>query len=182
MIRPGNPAASSASSAWQAVTGRVQVSLAGLAPRERLAVRLALWLLAVALLWWVALAPAWRTLAQAPERHARLDVQLEEMNRLAATAELLRQQTSAQVIGRAAALSAIEASMGTLGGTGQMSVQGDRVSVSLLNTPPQALSQWLTQVRLNARVLPLEAQLSASTASQTWSGTVLLGGASLSEN
>lgn len=169
-------------SPWQSLRERLDASLAGLAPRERLAVQLVLWLLGLALLWWLALAPAWQTLSQAPQRHARLDAQLGEMRRLAATAQLLREQASSQTIGRAAALRAIEVSMGTLAGTGQMNVLGDRVSVSLSNTPPQALAQWLAQVRLNARVFPVEAQLNAGTAPQAWSGTVLLGGASLSEN
>ena len=169
-------------SAWQAARQRIEATLTALSPRERLAVQTAFWLLCLALLWWVALAPAWQTLSKAPERHARLDTQLEEMKRLAATAEQLRQQAAGQTIGRAAALSAIESSLGTLGGTGQMSVMGDRVSVSLINTTPQALSQWLAQVRLNARVVPLEAQLNANTESTTWSGTILLGGSSLSEN
>lgn len=168
--------------AWQMARARLDAALAGLSPRERTAVTLAVWMLGFALLWWVALAPAWQTLSGAPERHARLDAQLADMNRLAATADMLRQQTSAQAIGRTAALAAIEASMGTLAGTGQLAVQGDRVSVTLLNTTPQALAQWLAQVRLNARVVPLEAQLSATSAPPLWSGTVLLGGASLSEN
>ena len=166
----------------QSLRDRLDTSLAGLAPRERLAVQLALWLLGLALLWWVALAPAWRTLSQAPERHARLDAQLGDMRQLAATAHALRDQASGQVIGRAAALRAIEVSMTTLAGTGQMSVLGDRVSVSLSNTPPQLLAQWLAQVRLNARVVPVEAQLNAGTSPQACSGTVQLGGVSLSEN
>lgn len=173
---------STSASPVQAWREKAEAAMEGLAPRERLAVRLALWLLGLALLWWLALAPAWRTLSQAPERHARLDVQLGEMRQLAATANALRDQASGQVIGRAAALRAIEVSMATLAGTGQMSVLGDRVSVSLSNTPPQALAQWLAQVRLNARVVPVEAQLNAGTAPQGWSGTVQLGGVSLSEN
>jgi len=170
------------SSPWHSLRERLDAFQAGLAPRERLAVQVTLWLLGLTLLWWLALAPAWRTLSQAPDRHASLDAQLGEMQHLAATAALLREQASSQVIGRAAALRAIEVSMATLGSTAQMNVLGDRVSVNLNNVPPQALAQWLAQVRLNARVVPVEAQLNAATAPQAWSGTVLLGGASLSEN
>lgn len=167
---------------WQALRERLDATMAALAPRERLAVQVALWLLGLALLWWVALAPAWQTLSRAPERHARLDAQLGDMRQLAATASALRDQASGQVIDRAAALRAIEVSMDTLAGTGQMNVLGDRVTVALSNTPPQVLVQWLAQVRLNARVAPLEAQLNAGTSPPAWSGTVQLGGASLSEN
>ncbi len=166
----------------QALRERLDATLGGLAPRERLAVLLALWLLGLALLWWLALAPAWRTLSEAPERHARLDRQLAEMRQLAATASLLREQASAQAIGRSAALRAIEVSMATLGSSAQMSVTGDRVVVTVSNIPPQALAQWLAQVRLNARVFPVEAQLNAGTAPQVWSGTLMLGGPSLAEN
>lgn len=172
----------SAKSPLQSLRENLDSILTGLAPREKLAVQLALWLLGLVLLWWVALAPAWRTLSQAPDRHARLDAQLGDMRQLAATASALREQASGQVIGRAAALRAIEVSMVTLAGTGQMSVLGDRVSVSLSNTPPQLLAQWLAQVRLNARVVPVEAQLNAATSPLAWSGTVQLGGVGLTEN
>lgn len=173
---------SSPPSPWQSALGRLTDFLAGLSTRERLAVLAAFWLLVIAVAWWVALAPAWRTLSQAPQRHARLDDQLGEMRRLAATAEALRGQGSTQVIGHAAALRAIEVSMATLGGTAKMNVIGDRVNVTLTNTPPQALAQWLAQVRLNARVVPVEAQLNAGAQGGAWSGTVLLGGTGLAEN
>ena len=43
--------------------------------------------------------------------------------------------------------------------TARMAVAGDRVTVTLTGTPPDALAQWLTQARVNARALPGEARL-----------------------
>ena len=55
-----------------------------LAPRERQLVGWAVVLVVLALLWWVALAPALRTLALARGEHARLDAQLQQISTLAA--------------------------------------------------------------------------------------------------
>jgi len=52
---------------------------AALAMRERQMVGGAIALVALALLWWIALAPALRTLAAAPAEHAQLDAQLQQM-------------------------------------------------------------------------------------------------------
>ncbi|MCY1547635.1 Type II secretion system (T2SS), protein M [compost metagenome] len=67
-------------------------ALERLSPRERRAVFAAAWVVGLGLLWWLALAPALSTLRQAPERHARLDTQLAQMQQLAASAEQLRAQ------------------------------------------------------------------------------------------
>ena len=58
-----------------------------LAPREKLLVAAAAALVAVALLWWVAVAPALGTLRAAPARHAALDAQLQRMQSLQAEAQ-----------------------------------------------------------------------------------------------
>ncbi|BEP63345.1 hypothetical protein GmRootV213_38990 [Variovorax sp. V213] len=47
--------------------------------RERRMVAIAATLVVLALLWWIALAPALRTLAAARAEHARLDAQLQQM-------------------------------------------------------------------------------------------------------
>ena len=52
-------------------------------------------LVLVALFWWVALAPALRTLSSAPAEHAQLDAQLQQMINLQAQAKALQSQPRA---------------------------------------------------------------------------------------
>ena len=52
---------------------RLQAAWMGLAPRERRALLLAAAVVAAALLWGLAVQPAWRTLARAPAELERLD-------------------------------------------------------------------------------------------------------------
>ena len=61
-----------------------------LAPREQTLVLAAGGLIALALLWWLAVAPALATLRTAPARHAQLDAQLQHMHRLRAEAQQLQ--------------------------------------------------------------------------------------------
>lgn len=161
------------------ITAPVAATLERLAPRERKAVLVALWVVGLGLLWWLAVAPALATLREAPARHARLDAQLAQMQRMAATANALRSEATAQPPGRDEVLRALEAATASLGATAQLSVLGDRATVTLRGTPPQALAQWLAQVRINARLLPLETQMARDPASAGWNGTVVLSGPGL---
>jgi general secretion pathway protein M len=76
-------------------------------------------------------------------------------------------------------LRALEAATAAMGPTAQLSVLGDRATLTLNNTPPDALAQWLSQVRVNARLMPLEAKLNRATEPAAWSGTLVLGGPGL---
>lgn len=169
-------------SGWTRLSGPLQAALHRLAPREQRAIALAAWVVGLGLLWWLAVAPALHTLRQAPERHARLDAQLSQMRSMASTAERLRAQNAAQPLGRDDVLRALEQATTGLAGTAQLSVLGDRATLTLKNTPPDALTQWLSQVRVNARLMPLDAKLSRSTESAAWSGTLVLGGPGLGGN
>ena len=55
-------------------------------PREQRLLLLALGVVALALLWWVALAPALKVLKTAPRQHLALDAQNQQMQRLQAQA------------------------------------------------------------------------------------------------
>jgi len=160
---------------------RLGEAFAALSPRERRAVLLAAWLLGLVLLWWLALAPALATLRQAPERHARLDTQLSEMRRLAATAEVLRAATPSSTPSRDEVLRTLEQAGSVLGTTAQLSVLGERATVTLKDTQPEALAQWLAQVRVNARLTPLQANLTRSAPAGGWSGTLVLAGPGLAQ-
>lgn len=153
--------------------------LARLSPRERRALLIAGWVVGLGLVWWLALAPALTTLREAPERHARLDAQLNQMRAMAASAQALRSDNNAQPPGRDAVMRALEAATAALGTTAQMSVLGDRATVTLRGTGPEALAQWLAQVRINARLLPLDTRLTRDATTGGWNGTVVLAGPGL---
>ena len=73
----------------------LQARWQALAPREQSLVLVASTLVALALLWWLALAPALQTLRSAPARHASLDAQLQHMQALQAEALQLQAQPRA---------------------------------------------------------------------------------------
>ena len=144
---------------------------AGLAPRERALVGGAAGLVALALLWWIALAPALGTLRSAEAQHRALDNQLQHMRRLQAQAKAMQAQPRQNPDESMRQLEA--AIRQQLGVSARYSIAGDRVTVSLTNTPAPALAQWLTQVRANARAIPGEARLTRNAAGG-WDGSLVL--------
>lgn len=136
-----------------------------LAPREQNLVLAAGALIALALVWWVAIAPALATLRTAPARHAALDTQLQRMHSLQAEAQQLQAAPKASPGDTVGALRTALAQR--LGTTAQLNVVGDRATVTLKGAPADALAQWLAQARSNARATPLEARLTRSPAAPT---------------
>lgn len=161
----------------QGFTAQLATALSGLSPRELRAVRLAAWVVSLGLLWWVALAPAISTLRMADRRHATLDQTLSRMQAMAASAEVLRSQNATPPPARELAVRVIEESTRALGSGAQMSLQGDRATVTLRAVAPGALAQWLQQLRINARVLPVQVQMQRGP--DGWSGQIVLGGPGL---
>jgi general secretion pathway protein M len=148
--------------AWiETLQARWQAWWPELAPREQRMVIIAGALVALALVWWVALAPALRTLATAPAAHAELDAQLQQMAALQIQAKALQSQPRAN---REDALRALETSVRQgLGPNAQIQVAGagagEGVLVTLRATPADGLAQWLAQARGNARAVPREVHL-----------------------
>lgn len=142
-----------------------------LAPREQGLVTAATGLAALALLWWLALAPALAVLRTAPEQHRALDAQLQRMQSLQAQAEALKTQPRQTPEEASRQLEATVRQQ--LGLTARISISGDRVTVTLNGTAPEALARWLSQARTNARVLPSEARLTRNPAG-LWDGTLVL--------
>lgn len=135
----------------------VRARWAALAPREQSLVGGAAAVVGLALLWWLAVAPALQTLKNAETQRRTLDAQWQTMQSLQVQAQALQSQPS---INQAEALRALESSVKQgLGATAQISVVGDRATVTLRGTPADALAQWLAQARVNARTLPSEARL-----------------------
>lgn len=175
MSRPPHAAAPSGT------TAALRAHWHALAPRERNLVRAAAALVGLALLWWVALAPALATLRSAPARHASLDAQLQQMQALQAEAQQLQGAPRANPD---AALRALQSAVTErLGSSARLSMAGDRATLALKNTPADALAPWLAQVRTNARATPQEAHLvrsstpaaaAAAPATARWDGTLVL--------
>lgn len=142
-----------------------------LAPREQGLVAVAAALVAAALLWWLVLAPPLAAIRGAEAQHRALDAQLQRMLGLQAQAQALQSQPR-QTADEASRL--LEATVReTLGTTARMTIAGERVTISLGGAAPNALGQWLTQARTNARVLPQEARLTRNAAG-LWEGTLVL--------
>ena len=135
----------------------------------------------------MAVTPALGTLRTAPARHAALDAQLQRMQSLQAEAQQLQALPASSPGDAVGALRT--ALTQRLGNTAQLNVAGDRATVTLKGASADALAQWLTQARSNARATPLEARLtrsaapagnapvtlgSAPVAMPRWDGTVVL--------
>ncbi|MCM2346442.1 type II secretion system protein GspM [Acidovorax soli] len=131
-----------------------------LAPREQNLLLAAGAVVALALLWWVALAPALATLRTAPARHAALDAQLQRMQSL--QAEALQLQTAPRSAPGDAVASLRSALTQRLGATAQLTLAGDRATITLKGAPADALAPWLAQARSNALAVPIEARLARS--------------------
>ena len=141
-----------------------------LARREQQAVLVALALVLGAVLWWVALAPALSTLRSAPQQQRLLETQLQHMQLLQQQAKTLQAQPPLTL---AESRRLLEASVKTLGPNAQLTVVGERVTLTLKGASADAMAQWLTQTRLTARVSPAEARL-VRNAAGTWDGAMVL--------
>ncbi len=142
-----------------------------LPPRERSAITLAAVVVALGALWWIALSPALATLRGAPAQHRALDAQLTHMRALAAQARTLQAQPRTPI---ADAPRLLETSVRErLGDTARLVVAGDRATLTLSSANGEALAQWLTQARVNARAPPGDARLNRNT-SGLWDGTLVL--------
>lgn len=148
-----------------------------LAPRERLAAGLAAAVVGLALVWWLGLAPALATLRQAPQQQQQLDAQLARMRTMAASAQALRGQGGTQPLARDVSQRALEqATRDRLGASAQTRADGDQTTVTLNKAAPDALAHWLEQVRVNARLVPVQADLRFSPDPAGWSGQLVLAG------
>lgn len=147
---------------------------AGLAERERWLLGTGAAVIALALLWLVALQPALRTLKTAPAQHAELDRQAQAMQRLAAEARGLR---AAPPLAPALAAQALQGATARLGNSAKLTLQGERAVLMLNGVPGDALAQWLAEARNGARARPVEARLSLGEPGYSGSLVVVFGGA-----
>lgn len=146
---------------------------AALSARERSAVGLAAGVVGVALLWALAVQPAWRTLRSAPAQQAQLDAAWQRMQREAAEAQRLR---ALPPVAPALAAQALQAATARLGDTGKLTLQGERAVLTLDGASGEALAQWLAEVRRGARARAVEASLEAGGEGYSGRITVAIGG------
>jgi general secretion pathway protein M len=142
-----------------------------LAPREKALVAAATAIVVLTLLWLVAIRPALGVLRSAEEQHRALDTQLQQMAALQEQARALQAQPK---IGHDEAMRLLEGSLRErLGTTAQLTISGERATITLTGATADGLARWLTQSRVDARALPSEARLQRNAAG-VWEGTLVL--------
>lgn len=137
--------------------------------RERRLVRFAGALVLLALLWWVGLQPALRTLRDTPQRLAEVSTQTQHMQRLAQEARELR---DAPAVASAQATRALQAAAERLGPAARLNLQGSQATLVVQGLPGDVLWAWLGEARSAARARPVDVQLTRS--GNGYNGTVVL--------
>lgn len=161
-------------SGLNAVLTPLQTRWAQLAAREKNFLAAALVLVVLALVWTLVLSPSLKTLRTSTAQATAIDTQIQHMLSLQNQASALQRQAP---LAYDEALRALNlATRQTLSGTAQLNVVADRANIALQTASADALAQWLTQARLNARSVPVEARLTRATAPNgvTWSGTLVM--------
>lgn len=158
---------------WRELIAPARAQWQIMAPRERMAAQAGALALGLLLVWLLLLAPALRTLDQAPAKRAQLEMQLQEMQAMALEARELR---ALPPVPAAQALAALQAASDHLGANARLTVVGERATLSLTGVSPEALQAWLAEVRGAARARPIEAQLQRSPKGFNGSIVLVLGG------
>lgn len=153
----------------------LQARWTALGARERRGLLLAVVLVAAALLWQFFLAPSLVTLRTGDAQARALDTQLQHMLALQRQAKALQTQPALAFDDALRALT--DATAQTLGKNAEISVTADRARVTLKGASADSLARWLSQARLNARSLPVDARLTSSLAptGTVWSGVLVMG-------
>lgn len=144
-------------------------------PRERQGVSWALAAVGLLLVVLLGVQPAWRTLQEAPAQLNQVESQLQQMNQLANEARSLR---ATPAVSLAQSTEALKAASDRLGAVARLNLQGQQATLTLNGITPEALAEWLREVRTVGRVRVSEAKLART--GTTYSGSVLitLGGGS----
>ncbi len=128
-------------------------------------------LVIAALVWWIAVAPALRTLKGFDAAWATQDAQLQAMLRLQTQAQALTAQ--APLTTAAAAQALLTSVQQSFGGQGDVQIQGNNATVTLRGVSGEALAQWLATARTNARSVPVQAHLTRGP--NGWMGSLQMG-------
>ncbi len=142
---------------------------AALAPRERVMVAVMGSAVAFLVVWLLLVRPAWNTLAQGPALRAQADLQLLDMQKLAAEAKALRAMPP---VPQAQAEQVLKSATEALGGKAKLALAGDKATLSVTGASGEDIRQWLLQARGGARARPIEASLVRS--GDGYNGTLIV--------
>lgn len=140
--------------------------------REQTLLALAAALVAMALLWLLALAPALKTLRQHNARVAQLQHRLQHMQALQAQAQALQAQAGSALDAAQAQQALMLHTTTILGKQADISPRPGGASVTLRTVTPSALARWLAAIRAEAHAKVEQARIQRS--GDGWSGTVQL--------
>jgi general secretion pathway protein M len=132
-------------------------------------------LLGVMLLWSFNVAPALKTLREAPQQIEALELQTQGLKQI---------QVQAQTLQKAPRLSATDAGASlaqrtteVLGSGARLNIEGTRATLTLNGVSADSLAQFLALARTQSLALPIEAHLQKTKgkeAQAAWQGTVIL--------
>jgi general secretion pathway protein M len=144
---------------------------ATLAAREQRGLQLAAAVLGAALVWFVALAPALRSLKTVAAQSAALGADIDRMQALQVRAKVL-QATPALVA--LESVKALQAAAGKLGAAVNLQVVGEQATLTIKKLGARELGQWLSP-QTGPGLSPMEAHLKRDTGSAepVWSGTLI---------
>lgn len=154
-----------------AVLAALQQAWAQRSPREKQLLGWGTATVMLALLWSLALAPAWRTWQEAPAKQARLDAQTQSMLQLQAQAKSLQTPSP---ISRSESAAWLEKNLTELGPNARLSLQGENATLSLDAAPAEALARWISLARERALAMPVQAQLQQGAGPSVLRGTLVL--------
>ena len=148
---------------------------AGLPGREKNGIRLAGLLVLSFLLWQFSVGPALGTLRTANAQARALGAQMQAMQAMQLQAQAVQKQPALAFDEAVRALTA--ATKQTLGASAQLVLAGERASITVKDASPDALAEWLTQARLNARSALIEARIvrASTPGGPVWNGVLVMG-------
>lgn len=138
-------------------------------PREQLAVRVGLGLLALLLVWRVGLAPGLQVWSLSDQLDAQLDRQWAEMQTMQAE---VRSLSAVAKVEPSTAMQSLQTLAATLGPSTQFHPLADRVTVQFTAATPQALADFLAQARVQANARALQAHWQSRQGK--WDGQLVL--------
>ncbi len=147
--------------------------------RERVIVATGALLLAVLVVWLIAVRPALRSLAAAPAQRAAVDLQTLRMHAITGEAADLRKVAP---VPQGQAEQVLKSATDQLGAKAKLGIQGDHATLTITGASGEDLRQWLVQARGGARVRPLELTLARAPAAAdgkesgvtTYNGTLVV--------
>jgi general secretion pathway protein M len=154
--------------AWQHT---LKARWAALGLREQRGLTLAATVLMAALVWSLALAPAWRTLQGADAQNAQLGASAERLQALQARARMLQARPA---LAPAEVLKTLQGATLALGQAASLQVVGEVATVTLRQVGAATLAPWLApQAGSSPKPAEVHLRRAAGSAEPLWSGTLV---------